>query len=157
MKTLIRKEWGSPKGNVQEFTPQEFVAACEMIKPVDNYGNNIWIDVITGNDQAVYQPGADGRCQGASAEQFYNGHAPTYVKANFKGQWIENTTMYHSLVTSVTGGASYSDTSQFSVIASPVSVYITPNGNLAYIFEGATKPDIEITTDGYQTLDKTFS
>lgn len=29
---MIRKEWGSPKGNVQEFTLQEFVAQC-VVKP----------------------------------------------------------------------------------------------------------------------------
>ena len=30
METMIRKEWNSPKGNVQEFPPQEFVATCEV-------------------------------------------------------------------------------------------------------------------------------
>ena len=33
METMIRKEWGSPKGNVQVFTPQEYAAQCSIVIP----------------------------------------------------------------------------------------------------------------------------
>ncbi len=39
METIVRKEWGSPLGKFQEFTPQEFVAACI---PVENLVGKGW-------------------------------------------------------------------------------------------------------------------
>lgn len=156
MKTLIRKEWGSPKGNVQVFTPQEFVAQCEMIKPVSNYGTTVYIDVVSGTMDISYTLGPDGICQGASEESFYNGHGPTNTTSILNGHWVENTSIYKARA-SVTGNASYSDTSQFILVKSPVSVYISTKGNLAYVFEGPTKPDVDIHTDNYGHLEKTFS
>lgn len=43
METIVRKEWGSPLGKFQEFTPQEFVAACIPLselsgRHIDLYG-----------------------------------------------------------------------------------------------------------------------
>ena len=35
METIVRKEWGSPLGKFQVFTPQEFVAACIPVSKLD--------------------------------------------------------------------------------------------------------------------------
>ena len=150
------KEYLKPLMVMEEFQPQEFVAACTLIKPYDYKGDGVYIDIVTGNMDANYTPGADGLCQGASAERFYNG-APNYIKNNFKDTWIEHTTIYKCTSTSATG--SY-DSSIFTPLTAKgsVAVYISPRGLHTYVVEGdGSKPNIDIDFDNYDNPVKTFS
>ena len=66
METIVRKEWGSPFGKFQEFTPQEFVAACYPIETLS--GGGWYID--------LYSRGIHGKYDVPSLEQIWNGWTP---------------------------------------------------------------------------------
>ncbi len=70
METTMRKEWGSPKGNVQMFTPQEFVAACI---PVSELGDGSW-------HFDMYTMGTKGRYDGQNNERISGAWGPAALK-----------------------------------------------------------------------------
>lgn len=62
METIVRKEWGSPLGKFQEFTPQEFVAACI---PVEELGAGFHFDFYTRGNYGIYDGQNEERISGA--------------------------------------------------------------------------------------------
>ena len=157
---MERKIYNKPFLVREQFEPQEYCATCNVVKPYSYYGEGVYIDIVTGNDQAVYRPGADDKCQGASAEYFYYG-APSYVKNNFKGVWIEHTTVYKNLQTSAQ--SDYTNTRDWSMLTSKgsVAVYITPKGLNALVFDtgDGSRPNIDVSTviDNWDNITKTLS
>lgn len=70
METIVRKEWGSPFGKFQVFTPQEFVAACI---PVENLGDGSWhFDFHNVLSYGIYD--------GQNYERISGAWGPAYLK-----------------------------------------------------------------------------
>lgn len=158
-----RKTYSKPFVAFEEFAPQEFVANCDAIKPTNYWGNgkNIYIDVVTGTG-TVLTPGPDGIFSGKGSEEFPPNGTPDYLGEHFRGQWIEHTTIYSKLVTSVSSGTSYSS-SYFKQLTGlgTVAVYISPRGTRSYVFvsQDGSKPNVDVSSllDNYDNLTKTLS
>lgn len=156
----MRKEWGSPMGKVQMFTPQEYVAACGIFVPVGNYGNNVWIDVVNGSGY-YYTYGPDGTIDEATMESFNNGFAPAGLKSSAwidsHGHWYEHMTIYKkNTSSSIPSGAQYSNTNYMTPVLTNVAVYIGKKGviSMVYAENSGLKPD---DPNLVPTADKTFS
>lgn len=116
----MRKEWGSPKSNVQVFTPQEFVANCEKATNVSNIsGHEDYLRIdIDGNGhygtQAVADPEFGGNAFSASPSSFTIGE---------NGYELVNINVYRFIGTqgyAYESNMNYLDTNNFRLIATQV-------------------------------------
>lgn len=105
METIVRKEWGSPFGKFQEFTPQEYVAGCtvEPVMPGHMDKDHFYIDGLdTANHSHSHTP--DGKCA-ASTEHTsrlktfdqYSGGLAKFLQ-DYKGAHVDQG--YYDLTTS---------------------------------------------------------
>ena len=139
MKTMIRKEWGSPKGNVQEFTPQEFVAQCEVKPdfPTGMTGDHFYVD---GLDSANNNCTAHTPDNISGATEHINGlkslaHIPSGHDMAWLDQYYHNTWHVHQAYYDLTGQQSsehrpYSDSFPFK----PVVVLHLKNGSTEWYY-----------------------
>ena len=139
---MEKKQYSKPLLAAERFTPQEFMAACEVFIPAGKIGSVFWADMVHDNGYS-YSLGKDGYIDSANMEQFHDGSAPTALMTtsygvDARGRWFEHMTLYRKLVTSHNAGSDrYTNTSIMSPISGyeDVAIYIGPAGVGAYIYK----------------------
>lgn len=140
----MRKEWGSPISKIQMFTPQEFVAACDIFIPVGQISGVFWADMVRDNGY-TFSLGKDGKFSGNTMEEFNDGYAPSALQSTAYGvdarrQWFSNMTLYtkNPRHTSIPSDTPYTDTEYFTPMSgyTNVAIYIGPKAVGSYIYKG---------------------
>lgn len=152
----MKNFYSKPLMVVEQFTPQDSVAACTVFLPVENIGTDFWVDLVHSLGYN-YSKGPDGIADEANVEHCLKGSsAPTNV--HFHNTWYENMALYRKIVTSHDSGTTpYSDGHTFTPITgfTNVAIYIG-SGRRMWIYNGndGLMPE---NPSFYPTPNKTFS